>query len=96
MGFLAQITLDEWQKYQAVNFEGLLFLTQILLPRLYQGARILNLSSWEAHNVIQEWGVDCCSNTGLHMLYQFWTEELASKQIRVGSAKQGVVDILMH
>lgn len=92
---LAQITLEEWRQHMAINVEGPLFLTQLLLPRMKNG-RVLHISSGAAHHPYQGWGAYCTSKTALYMIYQVYREELHNYGVMVGSVRPGVVDTPMQ
>ncbi|MFP4682176.1 MAG: SDR family oxidoreductase [Ectothiorhodospira sp.] len=96
MGPLAEVTLEDWRRQQAVNVEGPLFLTQALLPLLMQDGRILHISSGAAHRCLAGWGGYCSSKAALYMLYQCLREELAPRGLHVGSVRPGVVDTPMQ
>lgn len=95
IGALADVRLDNWRASQAVNVEGPLFLTQALLASL-PGGRILHISSGAAHQGYAGWGAYCVSKAALHMLYQVLSQELAERDIAVGSLRPGVVDTPMQ
>ena len=92
---LADVTLADWRRSQAINVEAPLFLTQALLPRL-DGGRILHVSSGAAHSGYSGWGAYCTSKAALYMLYQVWSLELAERGLAVGSVRPGVVDTPMQ
>ncbi|HHJ52201.1 MAG TPA: SDR family NAD(P)-dependent oxidoreductase [Caldithrix abyssi] len=93
---LLAVTLEEWRAHMAVNVEGPLFLTRLLLPRLQKGARILHISSGAAHHAYAGWGAYCTSKAALHMIYRVLKEELAASGILIGSVRPGVVDTPMQ
>lgn len=95
VGPLSEIALKDWRYCQAINVEAPLFLTQLLLPRL-QGGRVLHVSSGAAHRSIPGWGAYCTSKAALHMLYMVLRDELADRDIAVGSLRPGVVDTPMQ
>lgn len=95
VGPLAEISLKDWRYIQAINVEAPLFLTQQLLPVL-TGGRILHISSGAAHRSIPGWGAYCTSKAALHMLYLVLRDELAARDIAVGSLRPGVVDTPMQ
>lgn len=96
IGPLGRIEPEQWRANQAVNVEGPLFLTQVLLPRLQSGSRILHISSGAAHSPIPGWGAYCTAKAALHMLYQCLDGELRDRGVRVGSLRPGVVDTPMQ
>lgn len=95
VGTLAAMSLESWRQAQAINVEGPLFLTQRLLPHLH-GGRLLHISSGAAHRAYIGWGAYCASKAALYMLYQVLREELREFDIKVGSARPGVVDTPMQ
>lgn len=95
IGLLEDLTPDALRAHFATNLEGPVFLSQRLLPQL-SGGRILHLSSGAAHHAYAGWGPYCMGKAALHMLYQVWREELRDRDIRVGSARPGVVDTPMQ
>ncbi len=92
---LMNITLAEWRDHQAINVEGPLFLTQILVPFLMDG-RILHISSGAAHHAYQGWGAYCTSKAALYMIYQTLKNELQQHNIKIGSLCPGVVNTPMQ
>ncbi|HYW91656.1 MAG TPA: SDR family NAD(P)-dependent oxidoreductase [Gammaproteobacteria bacterium] len=92
---LAEVTLEQWREHQAINVEGPLFLTAALLEPL-RGGRVLHVSSGAAHHAYRGWGAYCTSKAALHMIYQVYREELADRDIAVGSIRPGVVDTPMQ
>lgn len=46
---LMEVDVCEWRQSMSTNVEAPLFLTQMLLPHLKAGARILHISSGAAH-----------------------------------------------
>ncbi len=95
IGPLAEVSLEEWRRHQAINLEGPVFLTAGLLEPL-AGGRVLHISSGAAHRPYRGWGAYCTSKAALHMVYQIYREELAERDIAVGSVRPGVVDTPMQ
>ena len=92
---LLQLSLNEWRTHQAINVEAPLFLTQTLLSKM-QNTRILHISSGAAHSAYVGWGAYCTSKAALYMIYRILRQELAEKDILIGSARPGVVDTPMQ
>jgi len=92
---LAEVSLEDWRRIQAINVEGPLFVTQKLLPRL-GGGRILHISSGAAHHAYAGWGAYCASKAALHMIYLVYREELHAAGVAIGSLRPGVVDTPMQ
>jgi NAD(P)-dependent dehydrogenase (short-subunit alcohol dehydrogenase family) len=91
-----KITLADWRKIQAVNVEAPLFLSQLLLPKLIKGARILHISSGLAHRPLLGSVAYCASKAAMHMIYQGLQEELKPHGVLVGSVIPGIVDTEMQ
>src|SRR3989338_4444431 len=89
---LKNITLESFRNQMAVNVEGPLFLTQVLLPFLKNGGRVLLMSSKLAHEPCHGIGAHCISKAALHMLYNCLKLELNKFDIPVGSLRPGAVD----
>ncbi len=93
---LKDIEKEAWRTHMATNLDGPLFLTQVLLPRMTRGSRILHISSGAAHEAYRGWGAYCTSKAALNMVYRVLDAELKSSGIRVGSVRPGVVDTPMQ
>jgi NAD(P)-dependent dehydrogenase (short-subunit alcohol dehydrogenase family) len=99
---LINVDLDSWREHMAINVEGPLFLTKILVDRLKPssssrvGGRVLHLSSGAAHHPYNGWGPYCTSKAALHMVYRILANELAPLGIPVGSIRPGIVDTPMQ
>ena len=91
---LKNITLKSWQSQISTNVEGPLFLTQLLLPFLKNGGRVLHISSKLAHEPCHGIGAHCISKAALYMLYNCLKLELKKFDISVGSLRPGAVDTL--
>jgi NAD(P)-dependent dehydrogenase (short-subunit alcohol dehydrogenase family) len=96
VGDLAIVDLDQWRQAVAINLEAPLFLTQALIPTLSEDARILHISSGAAHRPVRGWGSYCIGKAGAHMVYRLLADELAEREIAVGSLRPGVVDTPMQ
>ncbi|CAM2011149.1 SDR family NAD(P)-dependent oxidoreductase [Acanthopleuribacter pedis] len=93
---LLEIDHQAWIEHMAINVHAPLFLTQLVVPHMVRGGRILNISSGAAHNAYRGWGAYCTSKAALHMIYQVLKEELADRELMIGSARPGVVDTPMQ
>lgn len=89
---LKNIDMKSWRYQMAVNVEAPLFLTQLLLPLINDGGRILHLSSKLAHEACHGIGAHCMSKAALYMLYNCFKLELKSSNIHMGSLRPGAVD----
>ncbi len=93
---LLEVDPTAWVDHMAINVHAPLFLTQLVVPHMSTGGRILHISSGAAHNPYRGWGAYCTSKAALHMIYQVLREELKERGINIGSARPGVVDTPMQ
>ena len=92
---LEKLTLEEWRTIMAINVEGPMFLTQLLLPLMHK-SRILHISSGAAHNAIKGWTGYCVSKAALYMLYLMQNAEYKEQGVLTASLKPGIVDTEMQ
>lgn len=92
----SEVELEEWRYAMAVNVEGPLFLSQLLLPTMVPGARILHVSSGAAHKGMPGWAAYCAGKGALYQLYQVLRDEWKAYGVYVGSLRPGVVDTPMQ
>ncbi len=93
---LKNIKLEDWRYQIAVNLEGPIFLTQLLLPKLNNNSRVLHISSGFAHVASHGLGTYCISKAALYMAYKCLAAELSTLNIYVGSLDPGIVDTAMQ
>lgn len=94
---LATVKPEELRAVLAVNVEAPLRLTQLLLPAMKPGSRVLHISSGAARSAIEGWGCYCVSKAAFAMQYRILAAELkASHGVLVGSVRPGVVDTAMQ
>ncbi len=80
------------QETLQVNLAGLFWVTQCLLPRLREGARIVNLSSVAAKlGIAGGRSLYAASKAGVEALTRNWALELAPRRIRVNAVAPGYV-----
>jgi len=96
VGLLVEQSPDALRQALAINLEAPIALTRALVGQMPAGARILHVSSGAAHRALAGWGAYCISKAGLHMAYQILRQELADRDIAVGSVRPGVVDTPMQ
>ncbi|HEY2435243.1 MAG TPA: SDR family oxidoreductase [Vicinamibacterales bacterium] len=90
LGATAEATLDEILN---VNLRGVFWLTQALLPRLSDGARIVNVSSTAARVAIAGGrSLYGATKAGIDALTRNWALELAPRRIRVNAVAPGYVE----
>ena len=89
---LSEISEEEWEQHYLTNTKTPLFLTQLLLPHLKNGGRVLNISSGLAHTSSPAMGAYGISKAALLMMKEYFNTELNDQGIRFASAMPGVVD----
>ncbi len=89
---LTDLTEEEWDQHYLVNTKAPVFLTQLLLPHLENGGRILSVSTGLAHGTLPGFSAYGVSKAALYMLKEYCNIELNDRDIAFGSAMPGVVD----
>ena len=93
---VGDIDAEALRENLAVNVEAPLLLTQTLLPRLADPARVLLVSSGAAHHPIAGWSAYCTAKAGLAMLGECLNLELNGRGVLTATARPGVVDTPMQ
>jgi NAD(P)-dependent dehydrogenase (short-subunit alcohol dehydrogenase family) len=86
---LGAITAEDFETTFAVNVRGPLFVTQVFLPHLSDGARIVNVSSSLSRHVSPATSVYAASKKALEALTRSLALELGPRGIRVNSIAPG-------
>ena len=89
---IESISEEEFDAHYAINVKAPLFLTQLLLPHLKNGGRILQISSGLAHNPMPAMSAYGTSKAALFRLKEYFNEEFKQLNIYCGSAMPGIVD----
>jgi NAD(P)-dependent dehydrogenase (short-subunit alcohol dehydrogenase family) len=89
---LANLTEEEWEQHYLVNTKAPFFLTQLLLPQLKNGGRILNISTGLAHQSLPGLSAYGISKAAFYMMKEYFNAEYKDQNIVCGSAMPGVVD----
>src|SRR5438132_12648386 len=82
-------TEDELDALYRVNFKGVFFLTQKLLPLLKDGGRIVNVSSGLARIIIPGSGSYGAFKGAIEVLTHYLAKELGDRGIAVNSVAPG-------
>lgn len=89
---IESMTEEEFDLHHALHIKAPLFLTQLLLPHLKNGGRILQISSGLAHNPMPAMSAYGTSKAALFRLKDYFNEEFKQLDIHCGSAMPGVVN----
>lgn len=93
IGLLTDISIEHFRQQLAIDVEAPLFLTQTLLPKMSQGARILHISTGCAHKAVVGMGAYCVSKAALYRMYAVLKEEFRFRglKVHIGSVRPGQV-----
>lgn len=75
-----------------VNFKGVFFLTQKLLPLIADGGHIINISSGLARFAFPGVAVYGAIKAGIEALTRYFAKEYADRKIRVNTVAPGAID----
>ena len=89
---IESMTEEAFDSHNTLHVKAPLFLTQLLLPHLKNGGRILQISSGLAHHSMSAMSAYGISKAALLRLKDYFNEEFKQLQIYCGSAMPGVVD----
>ncbi|PLR47504.1 3-oxoacyl-ACP reductase [Chimaeribacter arupi] len=88
---LAQTTEQALDRLFAVNFKGVFFLTQTLLPLLNDGGRIVNISSGLTRFCVPQSGPYAALKGALEVLTRYQAQELGPRRITVNTVAPGAI-----
>jgi short-subunit dehydrogenase len=83
---------EEWDRHYETNTKAPIFITQLLLPHLKNGGRVLNVSSGLAHHSLPGLSAYGVSKSALYAWKEYCNAELRQQGILFGSAMPGIVD----
>lgn len=89
---LKDISEEEWDKHYETNTKAPIFLTQLLLPHLKNGGRVLNISTGLAHGSLPGLSAYGVSKAALYLWKDYCNAEFKEQNIIFGSAMPGIVD----
>jgi NADP-dependent 3-hydroxy acid dehydrogenase YdfG len=89
---LENLSEQIWDHHDFVNTKAPLFLTQLLLPHLKNGGRVLHISTGLAHKPLPGMLAYAMTKAAFYMLKEQCNVELNDQDIAFGSAMPGVVD----
>jgi NAD(P)-dependent dehydrogenase (short-subunit alcohol dehydrogenase family) len=86
-----EVTEDEFEQLFNVNFKGVFFLTQKLLPLLKDGGRIVNLSSFLTRITYPGSSTYASMKGAIEVLTRYLAKELGHRQITVNAVAPGAI-----
>lgn len=90
---LGNTSLDDLEAMLDINVKGVFYLTQVCLPRLHEGARIVNVSSIAGRTGTRGGrSVYAATKAAVDAFTRNWALELAPRRIRVNAVAPGYID----
>ncbi len=86
---------DDWDKVLNVNLRSVFLFCKYTVPHMPPGSAIVNLSSVHAHETTQNVVPYASSKGGIEAFTRGFSEEIASKKIRINCVAPGAVDTPM-
>ncbi len=88
----AETTEDDFDRLMNIQFKGVFFLTQKLLPLLKDGGRIVNLSSGLARFTLPGYSAYASMKGAIEVLTRYLAKELGHRQIAVNAVAPGAIE----
>ncbi len=88
---IEQTTEEEMDRLYRVNFKGVFFLTQALLPLIRDGGRIVNLSSGLSRIIIPGSAPYGALKGAIDVLTRYQAKELGARRITVNAVAPGAI-----
>jgi NAD(P)-dependent dehydrogenase (short-subunit alcohol dehydrogenase family) len=88
----AETTEDDFDRLMNIQFKGVFFLTQKLLPLLKDGGRIVNLSSGLARFTLPGYSAYASMKGAIEVLTRYMAKELGHRQIVVNVVAPGAIE----
>ncbi|QUS41728.1 SDR family oxidoreductase [Tardiphaga alba] len=89
---LAETTEASFDRLVNVQFKGVLFLTQALLPIIVDGGRIVNLSSGLTRMTLPGYGAYSAMKGAVEVLTRYLAKELGGRGIAVNTVAPGAIE----
>ncbi|MBE9108685.1 SDR family oxidoreductase [Nodosilinea sp. LEGE 07298] len=88
----AETTEDDFDRLINLQFKGVFFLTQKLLPLIKDGGRIVNLSSGLARFTLPGYSAYASMKGAIEVLTRYMAKELGHRQIAVNVVAPGAIE----
>ncbi|QEH41229.1 SDR family NAD(P)-dependent oxidoreductase [Chitinophaga sp. XS-30] len=85
-------TEEQFDELVDVNFKGVFFLTQKLIPLIVDGGQVINISSGLARFAFPGVAVYGALKSAIEGLTRYFAKEYAGRKIRVNSVAPGAID----
>lgn len=92
---VAEVTEAEFDRVVGVNFKGVFFTVQKVLPLLSSGAAVVINASWTLHRGLSGAAVYAATKAAVHNLTRTFAAELGPRGIRVNSVSPGYIETPM-
>jgi NAD(P)-dependent dehydrogenase (short-subunit alcohol dehydrogenase family) len=89
---IAKTTEAEFDQLVNVHFKGVYFLTQVLLPLIADGGRIVNLSSGLTRLSLPGYAAYAAAKGAVEVLTRYMAKELSSRGITVNTVAPGAIE----
>ncbi|MEW6316854.1 MAG: SDR family oxidoreductase, partial [Pseudomonadota bacterium] len=89
---VAETTEAQFDELMNVHFKGVFFLTQILLPLMADGGRIVNISSGLARFALPGYGAYAAMKGAVEVLTRYLAKELGPRGIAVNVVAPGAIE----
>ncbi|CAJ0804663.1 3-oxoacyl-[acyl-carrier-protein] reductase FabG [Ralstonia psammae] len=89
---VAETTEAQFDELMNVHFKGVFFLTQILLPLMADGGRIVNISSGLARFALPGYGAYAAMKGAIEVLTKYLAKELGPRGIAVNVVAPGAIE----
>lgn len=90
-GSLESTTEEDFDQMMNVQYKGVVFLTQKLLPLLNNNGGIINISSGLTRVIFPNTGIYASAKAAIELLSKVWAAELAERKIRVNVIAPGAI-----
>ena len=92
---ILDLSEDDWDRVIAVNLRSVFLFCKYAVPHMPPGGAVVNLSSVHAHATTKTVVPYAASKGGIEAFTRGFSEEMASRKIRVNSVAPGAVDTPM-
>lgn len=88
----AETTEEDFDRLMNIQFKGVFFLTQKLLPLISDGGRIVNISSGLTRIILPGYAAYASMKGAIEVLTKFMAKELGQRQIAVNVVAPGAIE----